>query len=333
MGELYIKGGFGMCNQQERLENFAFGLEIYCVDRNFTPLLDKMPISKVVYKGRMSEKCLSFTSFPFSLKAQLPFGYFSQQHKLFNLFNRLVRNHLDFDRNIRKHIENKEHEIALKKVLELQDLIDKKIDFRIGDICVSVLDLRWHFSFKVFLFVVAREIIGVQHGGAYDLYRINKVVEIEKNSCDRFLSWNTFTNTSKCFRYKKQIDLSLGRGLIVPHLQPKQELKKVTPGLYRHLGDNDTYDFLREFSVEKNMEFAEHPKFNNTGRFLPNIFKLSHTKVNYFSYFGSTLFEYAYIYKLETKLLLRKIPEESDLSSYGIEALDRLDFERRIELI
>ena len=56
---------------------------------------------------------------------------------------------------------------------------------------------------------------------------------------------------------------------------------------------------------------------NKNKSYVPNILKLSRNEINYFSYFGSTMLEYAIVYNLPYKLLLNEYPSEDGLTDYG----------------
>ena len=60
---------------------------------------------------------------------------------------------------------------------------------------------------------------------------------------------------------------------------------------------------------------------------------LSRDKVNYFSYFGSTLFEYAYIYNYPAKLLLVESPDLSSLTPYGAKFYSDLESNGRVDFL
>lgn len=205
----------------------------------------------------------------------------------------------------------------------------------------SLLDLRWKFFLKAVMLLIVVRKVGVQHGGAYALFKNNKIENAEIASFDDFIYWDVIDDKCKqCMRYDNLPDLSLFRGSVVPHLAPKKQWAEFNYGLFCHLETNNTYDKLFSFSKEKRYTFLHHPRrkaklslIEKPYALVPNIFKISKSKTNYFSYLGSTMLEYAMAYDRPYKLLLENMPKEEHLSAYGSRFVDFLEERNKIEFI
>lgn len=321
---------------QER--DFLFGIEEFSVISPYDDLKTQRPLSNAIVGGhRLFSETLNLSSMPFSIRKKLLWKlHLGYARTLFAYFQKVLPDYELFDEKIRGLFLEGRHTEARDLIMSLRERYHNKFEFTFDKVCISLLDLRWHFSFKIFLLEVFEHIVGLQHGGAYDLWRVNHVYTIERNAVDEFLSWNIFGNKPRIFRYKKQIDLSLGVGLVVPHLKPPMQLVNANPSMYNHLIANDTYNDLHLYAKQNKLRFAHHPKSKSgsfSDRLIPNIYKVSHTSKNYFSYFGSTLFEYAHYYGLNSVLLVKSLPNESDLTDYGKATIDMLLRDRRIEFL
>lgn len=316
--------------------NFLTGIERAAVFYNEPNLLQNLGTNSPKFlTSTQTKNSLSLLNFSNNFGVLLGNRIFDRSARLRSLLDTLIPHNHQLDITIRDLILAGLDETAHQILEKEHNMLSKNADIpSFETVNISLLDLRWNFSLKLILFGSSASLVGYQHGGSYGLYKNNVIEKIERSACDDFIEWNVFSPSPKCLRYPKLPDLSFGRGCVAPHLTPNQSWEYLNAGLYKHCIENPTYNVLEEYSNKENLRFLDHPKVKVTKPGLwdriPNLLKLSTSHVNYFSYFGSTMFEYAVSYGIPSKLLITNDPDIRTLTEYGVNSYDALVHQKKV---